>query len=118
MSRSASLEFNSQANLTLAARQSLRDSAKGGSLALLILHSGGIGVVKEIKQLEQALDFQALADNPCSGDAHIHVYEWRSAEGIAASFQIATVEVAVAILVHWRHGNRGVTKAALRAEDI
>src|SRR5690242_19508465 len=49
------LKLQFESNLALSAGQPLGNSAKGCGLSFLRLHRGGIGVVEQIKEFEQAL---------------------------------------------------------------
>src|SRR5581483_589607 len=111
-------ELNLQANLTLSAGKSLGNRAKQRSCALLDLNRCGISVVEEIEELKHALNPHMLADYPGSRDPQVHVDERRRDEGVAASLQIASIEIAIAVLVQWNLCAGRVAKTTLCAEDV
>src|SRR4029077_9615315 len=111
------LECETQPDLAFSAGQGLRDSAERCSLGLLNLNGGRIGIVKQIKEFEKALDFEAITDGPGFSDAQIHVNEMRSNEGIAARFQVAAVKRAIRIHIDRLLCDSGIAEAALGAEQ-
>src|SRR5579883_146431 len=111
-------ELNLQANLTLSAGKSLGNRAKQRSCALLDLNRCGISIVEEIEELKHTLNSDVLTNDPGASDTQIHIDKRRCAERIAASLQVASIEIAIAILIDGILGTCRVTETALRTENI